>query len=727
MAMLALVALGCTETTAPEEKKQVTLEVRAFVLSQTGAAVPVPARGAEIRLYDVAPDESLIDPSIDLVTGPTGLVTYTLDNPINGKKVAVLGTYLGNRARQTVSLVLCNDTSVTLYFDPQPPPPVNCSQLANNNSSLRFIDERGVDTLRQNSGVNQSYEVCRTLFVNTGATPIRIEENAAPAAPFAVLSYSVSGAAANLPVDVPPGGDFSVCYRVSTADIGSFNTTHQLRLGCGNNSAIWTVQLGADVVQQSCDCPTTPPIASVGDSATVVRVGDTETFSVVAYTNTASCPISINLVPGTPRRTNDWRIGTTLPSPLILQPNQSLSFPVIFTPTQVGFRNDSLRFRVELADGTLCDTLIIPLIGKGCVDTCPMIQIQNVFYPFGQRQPVVRISNTPDERVTFAGSCLTNPASPLSRDITIAHTILSCDPAQVTISIADTALPAFSAQFFSVDRTSMIIAGQPGDTISRLRVSFRPPTLGEFQQIYLARGGQQRTIDSTFSVVVTLRAGNCEQKVTVEAIVTNRPNLSPVRNLRAYSQSTLLKTVPEYEVYLFEDLRLQQAPTDNVISLRVLIPGGTGTLQPVRPDSGDIYVNVDDTTAGPVVSKQPYLYLAGGVGGRGFTHFARFRSSFPEQQFDQVQPVLSALEQDIINAGGVAGYFNTANPQWRDRSQRFTPAPGDIYMFWNGAVDPVGGRPCEFAMIYIRQVNFGPEANTNNQSAIEFRALYPIR
>lgn len=726
MAMLALVALGCTETTAPEEKKQVTLEVRAFVLSQTGAAVPVPARGAEIRLYDVAPDESLIDPPIDLVTGPTGLVTYTLDNPINGKKVAVLGTYLGNRARQTVSLVLCNDTSVTLYFDPQPPPQVNCSQLANNSSSLRFIDERGVDTLRQNSGVNQSYEVCRTLFVNTGATPIRIEENAAPAAPFAVLSYSVSGAAANLPVDVPPGGDFSVCYRVSTADIGSFNTTHQLRLGCGNNSATWTVQLGADVVQQSCDCPTTPPIASVGDSATVVRVGDTETFSVVAYTNTASCPISINLVPGTPRRTNDWRIGTTLPSPLILQPNQSLSFPVIFTPTQVGFRNDSLRFRVELADGTLCDTLIIPLIGKGCVDTCPTIQINGVLVPFGARQPVVRIGDTPDRRATFAGSC--DPAlTDISQEITFSYTSLACEPIQVTMTIADTAIPAVSAQFFSLDRTSMFMSGQPGDTITRIRARFSPPTLGEFQQIYQARGGQQRTIDSTFSVVVTLRAGNCEQKVTLEAIVTNKPNLSPVRNLRAYKQSTILKPIPEYEVYLFKDSSLQQAPRDRVISLRT--PDGLGTLQPGRPTSGDIYVDVDDSTAGPVVVKQPSLYLAGGAdGGRGFIYFARFRRSFPEQQFDRIQPVIDAIEQDITNAGGAAGYFNAANAQWLTRTQRFNDvAPGDVYMFWDGNVDPASGRPCEFAMIYIRQVNFGPEANTNNQSAIEFRALYPIR
>ena len=165
--------------------------------------------------------------------------------------------------------------------------------------------------------------------------------------------------------------------------------------------------------------------------------------------------------------------------------------------------------------------------------------------------------------------------------------------------------------------------------------------------------------------------------------------LSPIINLRAYSQRTRLAPEPENEIYYFG------------AGARDIIKGPGNTPGPYPPPLGDIWIDVTDTlpTANPPL--EPILKSVDGILGMKV-----WRTGVPESQFTDVG---STYQQFLADPNNSSGY-----------------TPGPITGISPGDVIAFQITPNTYCLIYIRSVFNGTENNTNRQSGIEFRAVYPI-
>ena len=159
--------------------------------------------------------------------------------------------------------------------------------------------------------------------------------------------------------------------------------------------------------------------------------------------------------------------------------------------------------------------------------------------------------------------------------------------------------------------------------------------------------------------------------------------------MRAYSQRTRLAPEPENEVYYFGH------------DARTIIKSPGNRPGPYPPPRGHIWIDVDDTLPNANPPQEPILKSVSGTLGMKI-----WRTNM--------------LESDFTNVGNTYMAF-VSDPNY---STGYTPgpltglAPGNVIAFQMNQY--------MYALIYIRSIYNGTENNTNMQSGIEFRSIYPI-
>ncbi|MCS6807559.1 MAG: hypothetical protein RML40_02600 [Bacteroidota bacterium] len=630
-------------------------------------------------------------------TNSEGAATVRLEN------VPALGSNILIRARrssqeQRVSILLCNDTTVTVLFSNQAAATASCARLSGVDS-LRFRTNTipSSDSLIQNepSGIVQ-YERCWS-FVNTGNDSIRVSipfQQVSP--PFQLLSVSINNRVRNPQVEslvIPPAGTLSLCFSVSTVRSGDFTQEVPLSLQCQTTGeqGMYRLRLRALVVERKCECISSEFIVNIAER---VPIGSTRELSNLAvYTNQLSCPVAVNILGIRTTQSSqqaEWEL--LEPSlgvlPQVLQVGERLTVRLRFRPRSVVSQPERLLIELRPQGAQQVCTLSIRLNGLACRNDCPILQTQSANIAF---VPLPAVPSGTQESLTtrLDGSVFVavpdlGMVAPVVRTYAIMNPATSCSISEV--NIVTTFSDVYSSRFFTVSPTLLRLA--PGET-GFFQVRFVPPDAATFAMILndpMRRTGTAE--DSSFSVSIQLRSETCSQRLQVRARVSTIPDISPIINLRAYRQRTRLKPQEENEVYIFGEQ-----------SRRILrVPGSTSGIFP--PPQGDIFVDVMNNDSSAVPPQLPTLNI---VPRSRVTGVALWRASYPEQDFDNVAQTFR------LYMSAPLGSFSMlpVNPQ-----------PGQVYAFRIG----LGS----VALLYVRRVDNGTEMNTNGQSGVEFRAIYPV-
>lgn len=690
-ALLGTLASGCMQTTMPIAGGTHTLTATA-VLKQAGdAASPgVPLPGVEVNMFDT--DPAAANAPQRGVTDANGIVRFTFVVPAAGKAFDVTAKYV-NAIQRIPSILLCADTVVHFVFDTTTPALIDCAAL-NARDTLIFINERGDTALEQGMPLGtEKYERCWSVTNPASASgPVSIAL-ASPGSPFSMTSAYVDGTpvAASGTVSLAPGSSLSLCFAVSTRDTGILMQTIMLAVQCPSSKGTIALTLRAHVVTPPCLCSAEDILLP---HSTRIAVGDSTEFTDQVYVNHLSCPVVIDLIAFNGQ---DGLHAWTLLSPafpVTVQPGGQLAITTRFAPRAAGATEDTLVLRITPRGGQPC-TVTAVLQASGCTGMCPQIVRNGTAVPFGQAMYVDTLWNPIDPTSNRLQVSVLSVSPPIITGVDTVYEITldntACAPVTVTLDMALT--DTTSARFFTLSPSSITL--QPGQTRS-VTVHFTSPDITDFRAIVARRQSvgapHPVTADSAFTCVLRMLAPGCTQVVRVVAVLTPYPPISPIINLRAYSQRTPFKPSPEDEVYTFGDAAR--------VSLRTVEGDG-----PYPPDKGDIYINVTDTTVSGVPPLPPMLYLRN----TRFVGMKKWKTGYLESDFDNVP---ATVIQFFATPGYNIGY--TAGP--------LSPiATRDVIAFQYNS----GGMDT-YALMYVRAVLDGTENNSNKQSAIEFRAIYPV-
>jgi hypothetical protein len=264
----------------------------------------------------------------------------------------------------------------------------------------------------------------------------------------------------------------------------------------------------------------------------------------------------------------------------------------------------------------------------------------------------------------------------------------ACTDVDLNVSLLFPPNDIYSPQYFEVSPQFLTLS--PGD-IGVVQVTFTAPDFDYFDNVIRpSRGGiPPKTSDSAFNVQLIVTSQGCRQQINATAVVTAFPDLSPIINLRAYSQRTPFAPEPENEVYFFGQ------------GARTIIKAPGNKPGPYPPPKGDIWVDVNDTLASANPPQMPILKSVNNLIGMKI-----WQTNMPEVQFTNV----GATYQAFVNDPNYSTGYST-NP-----------------------ISPVNVRdaiafkfnPFTYGLIYIRSINTGVEQTSSKQSGIEFRSIYPI-
>lgn len=685
---------ACMQTTMPATTAVRTLVATAVLKPAGNSASPgTPLPGVDVNLHDTDPANATAAP-LHNVTDVSGTAVFKVEIPVAGKAYDISAQYL-NTIQRVPSILLCVDTVIHFVFDTTTPQTISCATL-NAKDTLIFLNEQGDTTLGQNMPLGMArYERCWSITNAVGAASAVSITLASVAAPFSVAAAYVNGAAVSIigTVALSPGSTLSLCFDVSTSDTGMFLQTIFLPVKCPSSQGTISLTLKVHVVQPPCVCK---GVDITLPHSTRVHIGDSAQYVDQVFTNELSCPvivdfISFNGLDGL----QAWKI-VAPKFPVTVQPGGKLSVTSRFVPKGAGATEDTLVLKFTPLNGIPCALNVI-LQGAGCDEICPTIDRHGVDVVFGSNGI---ISDT-----------LFNPLHPVSNRIQVsifsvnpkiqnvvdtAYQIRLVDTAcnSITVVIEQSYPDTSSARFFTKAPTNIVL--QPGDK-QQIPIEFTGVDIADFRAIVARRQSvgapHPITADSAFTVILKLRTSKgCVQEIHVTVVLTPYPDLSPIINLRAYSQRTPEMALPEDEVFTFG--------TGGRISLRTLQGDG-----PYPPTQGDIYINVSDTTPAGVPPLPPILYLRTDR----FTGMKLWKTGFLEADFDIVA---QTVQQFFATPGYDIGYLPTP----------ISPlTPGEVYAF-----QYLNGGSATYALMYIRAVQNGTENNTNKQSAIEFRSIYPV-
>jgi hypothetical protein len=273
------------------------------------------------------------------------------------------------------------------------------------------------------------------------------------------------------------------------------------------------------------------------------------------------------------------------------------------------------------------------------------------------------------------------------RTYTVQSPMTAC--AAVDVAITPTFTEQYSNRFFTISPRTLRI--QPGER-AFFQVNFTPPDAAAFATILTDPARRTGTaVDSSFSVGIALTTLTCSQRLRLSARVSVVPDISPILNLRAYRQRTRLKPQEENEVYTFGE------------QSRRILRSANGSAGVFPPLAGDIYADVANNDSSANAPQAPTLNIVPGGAVARVSAAALWREVYAEQDFDNVAQTFRAYR---------------IAPPTMFATMSIRPVPGQVYAFRFGTGS--------VALLYVRRVDNGTERNTNGQSGVEFRAIYPI-
>jgi len=633
-------------------------------------------------------------------TGNEGSIVLRLENvPVVGRNVIVSASRGGQQQR--VQALVCNDTTVTLLFSNQSPAVSNCARL-DGLDSLRFRTENipVSDSLIQYEPSGTAEYVRCWSFVNSGNDTITLPITAQirNSTPFRLSAISINGRSFAAQLDtahIPPSGTMSLCFAVSTANAGSFGAELPLGMFCRSGErGVFRLRLRALVVAKSCECQSSETSVTTAER---VAVGASQDVSnVVAYVNQLSCPVSVNVIgirtqQGLPSSVSpEWSLlePDARAFPLQVAAGGRLTVRLRFAPRGLVSQGERLLLEIRPQTAQQVCTVAVRLHGVVCRNDCPIFQSQSTSTAFtalpAMPQGIEELVSSRLDGNVFITVPELGMMSSVTRTYSILNPSTSCTVSEVALtpSFSD----QYSSRFFTISPRSLTIP--PGER-GFFQVTFTPPDAATFSMILTDPTRRTGTIaDSSFSVGILLNTPTCSQRVTLRARVSNVPDISPILNLRAYRQRTRLKPQEENEVYVFGEQ-----------SRRILrLPGGSPGFFP--PPSGDMYVDVLNNDSSATPPQPPTIHLVPSSRTNGI---ALWRANYAEQDFDNVHQTFRAyLASPVVSFGTTS-----------IRQQM-----GQVYAF-----RMTGGN---VALLYVRRVDNGTETNTNGQSGVEFRAIYPV-
>jgi hypothetical protein len=670
------------ESTVVPEITPHTLDVNAEIVNTTtGARTLLP--GVTVRLFEQGGSD-LADGRLvaEAVSDASGVARLTFDAPVVGQNFVVTGEFNG-QVQRIAPLLICNDTSLVFRFESTT---LDLLCGATTADSLVFTDDTGSDSLIQNTPIDVGrVGACRSISnrATNGSATIAIP---AVVDPFRMEAVYVNGTfvtSAPGTVTIPPGGSLTICFSVPTDKVGSFTQPLRLVTNCGGQTGEINLNLSARVVPPQCRCKEDPLSTVILEVNQRVPVDSSVEESTTLFTNTLSCTVTLGSASVAGTNAVDWTIlEPTLPR--TVAPGESVRLRVRFQPRSAGESRAELDIPVQPLDGASC-TLPVDLLGNGCNNACPEITLSSrnriIFSP---NILIDTLSDRADNRVPVNTTPITDPS--VTRTYRISNPDSACGP--LTLTIDPTGTDATSARFFRFSPRNLTIS--PGSS-GVFEVEFTAPESDEFRQIVEARQAQHQpppqVADSAFVLVLRLSGNGCAQTLRIPAVLTPCPGITKIINLRAYNQQTPQKPQPENEVFSFGDLDAR------------VNKGAGGAPGVFPPDVGDIYVDVVDNRPTAVPPQAPILKLTAGSG----FEVGLWKRGYRESDFDCGTATEFCPDENVPNysTNDVTGIL-----------------PGDVYAFrLSNNV---------YGLLFVRAVFDGTENNTNHQTALEFRVLFPV-
>lgn len=669
---------GCMETTQPDDTDNRTLSVRAYQVNTAGGD-RIPLRNVEVQLVPLNEENPV---PMQAFTNDQGLASFNVTVPVFGSNYDVFATY-NSLTQSKTNILICRDTLVVFIFDTTTVDNVDCGNL-DGADTLVFIDDQGSSLLRQNTpdGINR-YERCWNLtnsLSNTNDITVNIPNIPDP---FRIESILVDGVpVSGSQVTLPPGSTLTICFSVSTEQAGIFEQTIDLGMTCLTNQGTYRLTLQAEVVEPACDCEELP------DSYTItfpdrLTVGSSGEHEEVVLSNELPC--TIILTQDSFDGNGNWTV-LSPNFPQTLDPGESLTLRVRFTPTSAAAQGGTLNLTIDPQGGQNTCDFTVELEGEGCSNSCPLISTDNLLFEvFGTETIVDTLSDRNDNRVfVSSGDELLARSSTVIRTYYVENPDTACQSIDVRINpqFADN----YAQQYFEISPRILTLA--PGETGS-IQVTFTAPTLSEFQSITAARGNTGALADSLFKVVLQLTSPGCSQTIDDNAVVTVFPDISPIINLRAYNQRTPQKQIPENEVYSFgaQSRTINKGPN-----------GENGEYPPLR---GHIWIDVDNNDPAANPPQEPILNVTSSN-----IEMKLWQNGYSEDDFANVPQLVTEFSSDPnYDTGYSSDPIRGLNV-------------GDVIAFRLGSG--------VYALVFIRRVDNGTENTSSRQSGIEFRSVYPI-
>jgi hypothetical protein len=687
MILLLLAAIlilpACMETTSPsnENERELTVLVYRTSVGTTNGSAPV--RGAEVNIFFA--DNANLNP-LQAYTNSQGAAVFRFKVPITGQNYNVSATY-NNRTQSKNSVLICKDTTLIFNFDTTNIASVSCNDLSRD-ENLVFTDDLGNPELKLNTPANiNRYEKCSAGLYNSGKQDITLTlPKVNP--PFKLLSVLIDGLPAqvqNNKVVIKPGQTLTLCFSVSTKETGNFTQELVMPMVCEDGQeGVYTLTLNATVVPPTCDCDEYSNFSLITLTERV-PTGQSKEIKQVVFTNNSPCDVVIGFVGFDGN--DGWQI-LHPQFPVTIKSGQSLEITARFTPPSANEHSDTLNLEVRpIGTDNICD-LDIYLEGEGCAGGCPLFSTDGFYFDNYTAAPIIdTISDRTDKRVYFS---LKNATPPITTTVTRLYYFMNpdsaCEDLSLNISLVYQNGDIYSPRYFDVSPESLTLA--PGE-VGVIQVTFISPDIEELDEIVKARGSNGITADSAFNLMLYIDSPGCRQRINATTVITVFPDISPIINLRAYSQRTRLAPDPENEVYFFGD------------DARTIIKGNGNGPGPFPPPRGDIWIDVNDTLPNANPPQEPILKSVSGTLGMKV-----WQTNMPESEFIDVGQTYLAFTGDPNYSIGYAPDPLTGL------------APGNVIAFKINQF--------MYALIYIRSIYNGTENNTNLQSGIEFRAIYPI-
>ena len=727
--LFALLAAGCKDEVVPAKgSKERVLTIDAREVDPITGAKAGPAAFAEIVVYEVGAggDKEIAR----FQTNDQGAYSFRSIWPASGTNIRVLGIYKNERQYADPPVFLfCNDMTVRLSFIGAPP--VCCP----NDTVVTYLfqDERQRTDLIQNLPDKVAeYTLTRTLFFFHCADPsqtLTVDIPAAPA-PFRIKEVRVNDrVVTGTPIVLHDNEALTVLFGVSTANVGVFDKVLDFTVTCSDGASSvhhFRVDLAATVVEFTCTCPKDSSTIIEPDASSI-EVNTVRTYSGLSVT---SLPLECraftiqSIVSQDAERS--WDIVSPLPGASI-EPTAGLVLSARARPIRAGAIVDTFHILYKLANGTVCGARVV-LQGLACRTMCPLLT-----KPVQQELSAAKPVTINWGIVPFSpnSSCSSTPAVTRTQELTLLIPDTSCcpTPAPVSITVTDPDPRKVNSRFLTVTGGSNLLLSR--NSAQSLTVTFTAPTVSQFEELF--KTGQRVRLgtvaDSEFTIQIRISNStcrDCQQLITVRALVGTFIRISNVITLYAYGQNTpKLPDPPVRKVCQIDCC----GPNDPDVGHLINLLDQTTKIFPNPPDEGDFFVEVaqNDYTKVPP-PQDPMLFR---VPGSTFEKLVLYKTNYLERNFADVKTIINELQATLLANNA---YFTQPSLPWNLPVLAGTsvrPKPGEVYiMFTQGSWTSTSTGdiiPCDAALIYIRKIFLGNEPNSfNDQSGIEYEVIYPV-